>query len=86
MFSKKATSSETGTVISSRIANVKLSLSKLLDEATLLICHNAVYDLIWLWECGFKYDKPVFDKSRLGQELMIKGKGKKKDFSNLFGD
>ena len=31
-------------------------------------------------------DKPVFDKSRLGQELMIKGKGKKKDFSNLFGD
>ena len=31
-------------------------------------------------------DKPVFDKGRLGQELMIKGKGKKKDFSNLFGE
>ena len=33
----------------------------LLDEATVLICHNAVHDLLWLWESGFKYDGPVFD-------------------------
>jgi len=32
-----------------------------LDEATVLICHNAAHDLLWLWESGFKYDGPVFD-------------------------
>ena len=32
-----------------------------LDEATVLICHNASHDLLWLWESGFKYDGPVFD-------------------------
>ena len=32
-----------------------------LDEATILICHNAAHDLLWLWESGFKYDGPVFD-------------------------
>ena len=33
----------------------------MLDEATVLICHNAAHDLLWLWESGFKYDGPVFD-------------------------
>ena len=33
----------------------------LLDKATILIGHNIAYDLMWLWECGFKYDGPVFD-------------------------
>ncbi len=32
-----------------------------LDKATLLICHNVAYDLLWLWESGFKYDGAVFD-------------------------
>ena len=32
-----------------------------LDEATVLIAHNAAHDLAWLWESGFKYDGPVFD-------------------------
>ncbi len=32
-----------------------------LDQATVLICHNAAYDLLWLWESGFKYDGAVFD-------------------------
>ena len=32
-----------------------------LDETTVLICHNANHDLLWLWECGFTYDGPVFD-------------------------
>ena len=32
-----------------------------LDKATVLIMHNAAYDLVWLWESGFKYDGPVFD-------------------------
>jgi len=33
----------------------------LLDEATVLIAHNAAHDLAWMWESGFKYDGPVFD-------------------------
>jgi DNA polymerase I-like protein with 3'-5' exonuclease and polymerase domains len=32
-----------------------------LDETTVLICHNVSYDLLWLWESGFKYDGAVFD-------------------------
>jgi DNA polymerase I-like protein with 3'-5' exonuclease and polymerase domains len=36
-------------------------VQELLDEATILIGHNISYDLMWLWECGFKYDGPVFD-------------------------
>jgi len=32
-----------------------------LDKATVLICHNAAYELAWLWECGFKYEGPVWD-------------------------
>ena len=32
-----------------------------LDKTTVLICHNAAYDLLWLWESGFKYDGVVFD-------------------------
>ena len=34
-------------------------VQKLLDEATILIGHNIVHDLVWLWESGFKYDGPV---------------------------
>jgi DNA polymerase I-like protein with 3'-5' exonuclease and polymerase domains len=32
-----------------------------LDKATLLIMHNAIHDLEWLLESGFKYDGPVWD-------------------------
>ena len=32
-----------------------------LDKATVLICHNASYELQWLWQCGFKYDGAVWD-------------------------
>ena len=38
-----------------------VALQELLSEATVLICHNAQHELIWLWECGFEYDGPVFD-------------------------
>ena len=33
----------------------------MLDQATVLIGHNITYDLMWLWECGFKYNGVVFD-------------------------
>ena len=43
-----------------------------LDEATILICHNAAYDLMWLWESGFKYDGPVFD-TMLAEYVLQRG-------------
>ena len=43
-----------------------------LDEATVLIMHNAAHDLLWLWECGFKYDGPVFD-TMLAEYIIQRG-------------
>ena len=43
-----------------------------LDEATVLICHNAAHDLLWLWESGFKYDGPVYD-TMLAEYVMQRG-------------
>ena len=36
------------------------AIQSLLDRATILIGHNFVYDLMWLWESGFKYDGAIF--------------------------
>jgi DNA polymerase I-like protein with 3'-5' exonuclease and polymerase domains len=43
-----------------------------LDQTTILICHNAAYDLLWLWESGFTYDGPVFD-TMLAEYVMQRG-------------
>ena len=43
-----------------------------LDEATILIMHNAAHDLLWLWESGFKYDGPVFD-TMLAEYVLQRG-------------
>ena len=43
-----------------------------LDETTILICHNAAHDLLWLWESGFKYDGPVFD-TMLAEYVLQRG-------------
>ena len=43
-----------------------------LDKATVLIGHNIAYDLVWLWESGFKYDGPVFD-TMLGDYVLQRG-------------
>ena len=43
-----------------------------LDNATILIGHNIAYDLMWLWECGFKYEGPVFD-TMLGEYVLQRG-------------
>ena len=43
-----------------------------LDNATVLICHNVAYDLLWLWESGFKYDGPVFD-TMLAEYVLQRG-------------
>ena len=47
-------------------------LQELLDQATILIGHNIAYDLVWLWECGFKYDGPVFD-TMLAEYVLQRG-------------
>jgi DNA polymerase I-like protein with 3'-5' exonuclease and polymerase domains len=43
-----------------------------LNQATILIMHNAAHDLLWLWESGFKYDGPVFD-TMLGEYVLQRG-------------
>jgi len=44
----------------------------ILDATTLLICHNAVHDLTWIWECGFVYDGKIYD-TMLGEYILNKG-------------
>jgi DNA polymerase I-like protein with 3'-5' exonuclease and polymerase domains len=39
---------------------------------TLLIMHNAQHDLMWLWECGYKYDGPIYD-TMLAEYLLMRG-------------
>ena len=36
-------------------------IQELLDACTILIGHNIVHDLMWIWECGLTYTGPVFD-------------------------
>ena len=43
-----------------------------LDDATILVMHNAAHDLLWLWESGFKYDGPVFD-TMLAEYVLQRG-------------
>ena len=43
-----------------------------LDKTTLLIGHNIAYDLVWLWESGFKYTGKVFD-TMLGEYVLQRG-------------
>ena len=44
----------------------------LLDATTILIGHNIVHDLMWLWECGLTYTGPVFD-TMLGEYVLQRG-------------
>jgi DNA polymerase I-like protein with 3'-5' exonuclease and polymerase domains len=43
-----------------------------LDQATIIIAHNAAYDLMWLWESGFTYNGPVFD-TMLAEYVLQRG-------------
>jgi len=47
-------------------------IQKCLDSTKLLIMHNAQHDLMWLWECGFKYDGDIYD-TMLGEYLLDRG-------------
>ena len=48
------------------------TVQQALDDATILIGHNIAYDLVWLWESGFKYDGTVFD-TMLGEYVLQRG-------------
>jgi len=47
-------------------------LQDLLNNATVLIGHNIVHDLMWIWECGFDYTGAVFD-TMLGEYVLQRG-------------
>ena len=47
-------------------------IQELLDDCTILIGHNIVHDLMWIWECGLKYEGPVFD-TMLGEYVLQRG-------------
>jgi len=53
----------------------------ILDMTTLLIMHNAQHDLMWLWECGFKYEGDVYD-TMLAEYVLLRGQ---KDTLSLDG-
>jgi DNA polymerase I-like protein with 3'-5' exonuclease and polymerase domains len=44
----------------------------MLDKTTLLVGHNIKFDLIWLWESGFKYTGRVYD-TMVGEYLLNRG-------------
>lgn len=47
-------------------------IQDILNEATLLIMHNASHDLMWLWACGFEYEGAVYD-TMLAEYLLSRG-------------
>ena len=50
----------------------RLEIQWTLDNTKLLIMHNAQHDLMWLWECGFKYDGDIYD-TMLGEYILDRG-------------
>jgi DNA polymerase I-like protein with 3'-5' exonuclease and polymerase domains len=47
-------------------------VQQVLDMTSLLIMHNAQHDLMWLWECGFKYDGAIYD-TMLAEYILLRG-------------
>mgnify|MGYP001162856350 FL=1 len=62
-------------VFGTACVGTKQKIQDLLDSATVLIGHNIVHDLLWLWECGFKYDGVVFD-TMLAEYILQEGQKK----------
>ena len=57
-----------------------VDIQDMLDKATVLIGHNITYDLMWLWECGFKYDGVIFD-TMLAEYVLSRGNPEKYSLS-----
>jgi len=47
-------------------------IQKILDSTTLLVGHNIKFDLMWLLETGFTYNKKVYD-TMLGEYMLLRG-------------
>ena len=47
-------------------------IQDVLDETTMMIMHNAQHDLMWLWECGFKYEGNIYD-TMLAEYVLLRG-------------
>ena len=47
-------------------------IQDVLDLTKLLIMHNAQHDMMWLWECGFKYDGAIYD-TMLAEYILLRG-------------
>jgi len=47
-------------------------VQRMLNRTKLLVAHNAVHDLLWLWESGFTYDGKIFD-TMLGEYILQRG-------------
>ena len=50
----------------------KLDIQFALDNTKLLIMHNAQHDLMWLWECGYRYDGDIYD-TMLAEYILDRG-------------
>ena len=47
-------------------------IQSILNKTTLLVCHNVVHELLWLWECGFEYNGNVYD-TMLAEYILQRG-------------
>ena len=56
----------------SHVMNNKRKVQKILDKTTLLVGHNIKFDLLWLWESGFKYNGRVYD-TMIGEYILGRG-------------
>ena len=62
-------------VFGTQCVGTKQKIQDLLDKATVLIGHNIVHDLLWLWESGYEYTGDVFD-TMLGEYVLQCGQKK----------
>ncbi len=53
-------------------SDTKEGVQSALDNACLLIMHNAQHDLQWLWACGFKYTGKIYD-TMLAEYVLSRG-------------
>ena len=51
---------------------VNEKIQDILDKTTLLVGHNIKFDLLWLWEIGFKYDGRIYD-TMIGEYVLGRG-------------
>lgn len=53
-------------------------LRKALEEADMLVAHNAKFDVMWLMEMGFRIPDRIYD-TMIGEYLLRKGQNFEKD-------